>query len=656
MSTDGDASATATLFYHLLHFISYSLFNFGKNLFNIKIYLNKYCLLLALFWLIASNSAIAQIDTLGNYFLTNFNKQYNTYLLGNLSHIDFQTKFGRFNINQNYQGTFLKLLDRSFRDDEDWSFAYSHNIFDKFSLNLNQNWLFTSDSRDIGMNQLSRLNGLLGISYTPNFNSQVQFLYGFENNNQLNLQSTGNVLNFSAYQKDYNFQDFLLNSDISFNYLNLNLGRKNQDINAHLRFERYFEDSTNLYMNFAYKKLQTNLLAYSGNDSIQPIEKRVENTFASNMFIQYQVIEPLMLGIIFDYNLINVNRDFHQPVAGIPYSAFYRDISQSNLNFQLFSKLYIGNFSESIYFKVNTINEKNNLSNKFSQNIPELTQYQNFESQRDYNDSRVNLFSQSTYKFSDNSILSGIYSISLNQYNTPSKDNYDDRDEQNQIINLQYFHKFSQILNFNLEFENTTTHYVYILSQRSALNNWNRIYRLTPRIDYNGEILEFHPQFEVLANYTAYDYELNLSSLKSFSFRQLSYKDSINYKLTKSVNIKSNVNIKYSERGVLYWKEFAETPQNAISEYFLRVILEKNYNNLHIGSGIRYYNSSQRRMGANPAEFDFKFVSTAPEVVIDYKLDNRWSVSLSGWYEFQNINKRTKNETTNLFVIVNMIF
>jgi len=88
----------------------------------------------------------------------------------------------------------------------------------------------------------------------------------------------------------------------------------------------------------------------------------------------------------------------------------------------------------------------------------------------------------------------------------------------------------------------------------------------------------------------------------------------------------------------------------------LRVILEKNYNNLHIGSGIRYYNSSQSRIGANPAEFDFKFVSTAPEVVIDYKLDNMWSVSLSGWYEFQNINKRTKNETTNLFVIVNMIF
>jgi len=54
-------------------------------------------------------------------------------------------------------------------------------------------------------------------------------------------------------------------------------------------------------------------------------------------------------------------------------------------------------------------------------------------------------------------------------------------------------------------------------------------------------------------------------------------------------------------------------PKIAISEYFLRVILRKNYNNLHIGSGIRYYNSSQRKIGANPAEFDFKFVSTAPE-------------------------------------------
>jgi len=604
----------------------------------------------------AENIALSQIDTSGNYFLTNFNKQYSTYLLGNQANIALNTNFGLFNIKQNYQGTYLKILNRSFRDDEAWSFGYRHKLFGDFALNFNQNWFLISNSRDIGLSQLSRLNGLIGISYLPGESSQIQLMYGYENNKQLDLQSKGNIINFSAYQKDYNFQDFILNTDLSLNFLNLNQGRKNQDLNAHIRFERYFEDSTNLLINFAYNKLQTNLLAYTVTDTILPIEKRVENNITGNLFIQYQIINPILIGAAVDYNLITVSRDFHKQIGTIPYSAFYRYISQNNLNFQVFSRIYIGNFSENIWINIKDITEKNSLSNKFSQNINELTQYQNLESQRDYNDYRISLFSQSTYNISGNTIISAIYNISLNRYDTPSKDNYDDRDELNQIISLQFFHRFSSIMNFDLVFENKSTHYVYIFSQRSALNNWNRIFRLTPQMDYYGAKFQFHPQFEILANYTAYDYELNLSNLKSFSFRQISYKDSINYKLTKSVNLKSNVSVKYNERGILYWKEFAETPQNSISEYFLRFILEKNYNNLGIGSGMRYYNTSQKRIGISSGEYDYKFISTAPEIEISYKLNNNWSVQISGWYEFQSINNRSKNETTNLFVLVNMVF
>jgi hypothetical protein len=334
-----------------------SLFNFGKKQLIIKNFTNKYYLFI-IFAAFAYSAAYCQIDTTGNFFLTNFNKQYSTYLLGNQARIDLQTKLATFNIRQNYQGTFLKILDRSFRDDEDWSFGYSHLLFGDFALNLNQNWVFSSDSRDIGLSQLQRLNGLVGISYVPNQSSQVQLMYGFENNNQLDLQSQGNIINFKAYQNDYNFQDFILSTDVSLNFLNLNLGRKNQDIDARIRFERYFEDSTNLYLNFDYRKLQTNLLAYSGNDSQQPIEKRVENTIAGNLYLQYQIINPIMIGAIVDYNLINVSRDFREQISSIPYSSFYRDISQNNLNFQIFSKIYIGNFSESIYLNIKNIAEK----------------------------------------------------------------------------------------------------------------------------------------------------------------------------------------------------------------------------------------------------------------------------------------------------------
>jgi hypothetical protein len=75
----------------------------------------------------------------------------------------------------------------------------------------------------------------------------------------------------------------------------------------------------------------------------------------------------------------------------------------------------------------------------------------------------------------------------------------------------------------------------------------------------------------VLANYTAYDYEDVKTQVKSFSFRQMGYKDSIFIYLNKNLSLQFSNIYKYSERGILNWSSFSESPQNGITEIFINL-------------------------------------------------------------------------------------
>ena len=101
-------------------------------------------------------------------------------------------------------------------------------------------------------------------------------------------------------------------------------------------------------------------------------------------------------------------------------------------------------------------------------------------------------------------------------------------------------------------------HLVFLKAERSAMNNWNRIFQFNPGIYYNTKSFMMMPQFEILANYTVYDFENISPDVKSFSYRQVGYKDSIFIYLGKMFSLQTNINISYFERGILYWKSFSE--------------------------------------------------------------------------------------------------
>ena len=109
-------------------------------------------------------------------------------------------------------------------------------------------------------------------------------------------------------------------------------------------------------------------------------------------------------------------------------------------------------------------------------------------------------------------------SIGILRYDTPSDQNLEDRDELLVALTLSTWHSVSRSLELGVVLDGTVDHLVYLLKERSANNNYNRVLRLSPRTIYRpAPWLYSLNAFEVLANYPVYDFEQQLPSVKSFS-------------------------------------------------------------------------------------------------------------------------------------------
>ncbi|OGU58163.1 MAG: hypothetical protein A2X64_06865 [Ignavibacteria bacterium GWF2_33_9] len=588
-----------------------------------------------------------------NYISTLFTKYVYTYIFTNQANLKLPTAFGIFTIHQNYQGSYLRIAENPTRDDENWYFGYEIPLHKSVKALVKQNWQFTSDSRNIGLNQLMRLNGLAGLSYSPFNEFNLDALFGMENNNQLDLKSQGAIYQLNGNFNLNEFDNINFNSNLHSNFINLNDGRKNRDINANAFLKNIFGDESDLSFTLNYRNLQNNLLGYQIKNGILPIEIRNENNISGNFLMNYKLSDAVNLNLDLRMQILNVDRNYKQEISEIPYSSFNRNIEQTELygNTGLF--IDIGKLHQKLTLGFASHNEKNNLTKNFSD--IELAKYQLFESQRDYNSGRVNIFSQTQYNLNSTTYIIGTYFSQLLRYDTPSDYNFDDRDELINIYNLRFFHRFSRQMNFTLTFENRQNHLVYIFSERSSLNNWNKVYRFSPEITLRTSKLTWNPRFEVLANYTVYDFAAMNSSINSFSFRQVLYSDSLMYNFNDKYSWHNIWKAKYNERGILYWSDFSESPQTSNYEIYVKSIFRKDYaKNVWIGVGGNYYRYTQIRLNNN-SQIEYNLESFSPEISINYVYGN-WNMSILGWYEFQTIKSRIKNQITNLSINVNLQF
>ena len=155
--------------------------------------------------------------------------------------------------------------------------------------------------------------------------------------------------------------------------------------------------------------------------------------------------------------------------------------------------------------------------------------------------------------------LQSYFSINKFQYDTPDTINFDDRDELRINTSVIASRKLGSYLKLKALASVNLYHMVYIFGERSADNNWNRIFRLQTYLDYHPlRTLQIKQGFEVLANYVDYDYEPPNTSVRSFVFRKFSTDDSIHVRLSNRSSFDIDYRLQLDEHGRLFWDNWTE--------------------------------------------------------------------------------------------------
>lgn len=151
-------------------------------------------------------------------------------------------------------------------------------------------------------------------------------------------------------------------------------------------------------------------------------------------------------------------------------------------------------------------------------------------------------------------------SASIYRYDTPSRTNYFDRDEQILQAQLRYARSFGGYLGFSLVGQIYLTHLVYLFGENSNDNNWNRVFRIVPSVRYElPGVARNRFEAEVLANYTDYDFEGRTQNVRGRSYRELRLRDSLDVSITSTLGLAARGELRISERGSFSWDRFAES-------------------------------------------------------------------------------------------------
>ncbi len=557
-------------------------------------------------------------------------------------------------LQQRYRGVGVRSVGVSFRDDEQCSFKYGYVLSPIFSIISQNFFLLSNDTRNIGLANLQRLNSLLGVRTLVADKLSVEFLSGIEQYRQLGISETAPAFVSLGKLAPTSIDDYSLSGSFNGNYTRFNSDRTNADFAAQTTVARVLDDGNKLQTTVNYRLLNRDFITPIGASSVLATESRLEQRFNINGGLVYAIANPLQAEVQWTIDNGTVNRQYRQPITTIATTAVIRELHEFQVAFTVAATYFVPSFSQKIGMEYSSRTEENGITRHFAIDPQEETTLRQSENQRDNSAVRTRLFGQSEWFASRKDTLRFNGSVGLLRYDTPSTLNYDDRDEFSFLTEATYSRRISSVLSASLTAQAQMLHLVYIKSQRSALNNWNRIIRLAPGININTKHITMQPRFEVLANYTVYDFEQFGGTIQSFSFRQVSVRDSIWIELGENYRLHTSLFARYFERGQFSWTTFSETPLSKNFEQFLKMLIFTPLEyGLSLGCGGRYYALRQTTVNqqiASGANADGIQQFFGPEIALSLQFISGSKITLNGWYDFQFANKILFRSTPTMFM------
>ncbi len=575
------------------------------------------------------------------------------------------------------------------RDDADALVRYLAPIDSTLSFIMLNNVLLSQDSRSIGLNRLLQVGANAGLEWKPRTGFAQMFetvrlsaLFGGEYNEQLSVADRGWTLMGAGSAQNLRLDDYLLSLDGGGFLTNLSNTRTNQQWNARVSLLKTFDapsaqasqSPSQLEFSAQYTTLQRDFYTTfqqqlpQGLTNTLALERRLERLLRINTRFATSLgngIDADLAGFIENWA---VRREYREPIERVSLTSAERDVDQLrfSLNATVRASVRLAGVAEtnnSAGIIVDNREETNTIRERFPLADSELQTLRNAERQRDNVGLRTTLWWQTAWNLASGDSVRVDYSTSLLRYDTPSTLNNDDRDELATNVSAAYTHVFSHFLLGTILADVRLAHLVFIKAQRSAQNNWNRVFRLVPSVLVNTGAVVLRPQFEVLANYTSFDFEDLLGTAQSFSLRQVAYRDSITIYLNSNALLESRMIFRYFERGEFRWREFAETPRDRNIEAFARLLCIASSESIagesagtlirkaRYGAGGRIYILSQSPSGLGFVRVnEFLNQSIAPEALIDIEFRSGTLLRCNGWLEFQS------DRTSLLRIVPNFLF
>lgn len=600
------------------------------------------------------------------FLLTNFN---NNILSANLtSKLNYLSSEGKINyyLKNYYTSSVTKLSRNLFRDFDNVKTGLGYNLNDKFTTYVNYYGMFFSDDKNIQFKGTTSHAFTMSGKYeniinAVSLNSSADAGYKIER--QIGELNRGITLSGEFNVENLNLTGFVVNGDMHLGYDDLK-PRRNDLVVTNLSFEKELSDGlaknefdgtfSRIRKDFYFPADSYTQTQFSVNNNI---EKRTETIVKAFDRFDYTISS----NVNFYFTLNPYYRDitkinFYIPVITTAAPSIYdAEIQESSVNGDAALRFDLDKLNYQFKLSYDQHDEKHFLRNsdRIGKNFVNSTS--DLESSKNNHSGAFKLSSNLYYALSEKNRLELSGSASIFRYDTPSEENTDDRDELNYILYLR--HTYDNHRNFLLtnSADLNLYHTVYIFAEKSSNNNWNRILRLTSSNTFTPvDQFKTTNTFSVIANYTVYDFEDLISTVKSYSFRQFNFKDSTVYNFSRYLGADLYSELRLYERGELNWRAFSERPVNYYEDRIINAELNYFFNKfITISGGYRYF--EQRRYNYLNGEkiFDTYVRTQGPQAKFRvYLKDNSLVEIISSFDYYSYGNKIPSASNGNLYINV----
>lgn len=569
-------------------------------------------------------------------------KQLNTYLFTNYLKYGLIKENYFAGVREIFNSTIVNTLNTNIKDDHNLYMIGGYHINPELTAGLTLNHIIFSDDRSTQINKTSLLTSLLYLQYTPLKNVSVTPFAGLSNNQQLNQTDKGMIYGSDININSLMISDFELNSQLKFQNEDIS-PRKNMLRNMGVSLTNNFEENFINTISAAFVEQRKDF--YFTADPTTALEYGIVNNIQSRTETNYLIQNrfrsiPVLYGFMVDltgsiyWRTIDRNTRFislsnnNSPNYDTQINEFKIDLS-GGLDYRA------KNFFSSFKFSYAQYEEKHAAKKIEGVDYLVYTDRDKLEYKKNNQAETTTISLFSNWSISENDVM--VFSIFHRKlkYDTPSLENFDDRDELLTVGRIGYERKLSRSLKMNFNFEGSLNKIVYIFAERSSNNNLRRFIKFSTSGYYNNSGFVSLNSAEVSANYATFDYEYLNPGLRSYSFRQFILRDSSSYNITSRVKFLFTGYIKLSEQGDFNWTAFSERPARDLDEKLIEPRIGYYTEEMVLSFGIRYFNLSIFNVNAQNEKIKAsEYKSIGPISEIKYKISSKIDLNFYGWYEF----------------------